>query len=127
MTQKKTYRIHQINRQLREEIASILLTEMQDENLRGLTITEVRASRDLSNAIVFTAAHRDADLKQVLESAQRAAGYIRRLLFARLHLRTIPHLSFRYDDSLDKAEKIFEHLHHLDIPPDDDNEDDHIE
>ncbi|MDP8245897.1 MAG: 30S ribosome-binding factor RbfA [Candidatus Hinthialibacter antarcticus] len=127
MTQKKTYRIHQINRQLREEIASVLLTEMQDEILRGLTVTEVRASRDLSNAVVFIAVHRDADHEQALESAQRASGYIRRILFGRLHLRTIPNLSFRYDDSLDKAERIFQHLHHLDIPPEDDNEDDEIE
>lgn len=127
MTQKKTYRIHQINRQLREEIASILLTEMQDENLHGLTITEVRAARDLSNALVFATAHREADQTQILESAQRAAGYIRRLLFGRLHLRTIPHLEFRYDDSLDKAQRIFEHLHHLDIPPADESEDDEIE
>lgn len=123
MTQKKTYRIHQINRQLKEEIASILLMEMQDEHLRDLTITEVRTAKDLSNAIVFASAHKDADHEFILESAQRAAGYIRRLLFGRLHLRKVPHLEFRYDDSLDKAEKIFEHLHQLDIPPADESED----
>lgn len=127
MTQKKTYRIHQINRQLREEIASILLTEMQDEALHGLTVTEVRTSKDLSNAIVFTTAHRGADYQHAIESCQKAAGYIRRILFGRLHLRKVPHLEFRYDDSLDKAEKIFEHLHHLDIPPDDEQQDDRVE
>ncbi|MBI1389130.1 MAG: 30S ribosome-binding factor RbfA [bacterium] len=124
MTQKKTYRIHQINRQLREEIASILLMEMQDEMLKDVTITEVRTSKDLHHALVFTATHKNTDREHALESLNKAAGYIRRLLFGRLRLRHIPELDFRYDESLDRAERIFTQINRLDIPPAEEDEED---
>lgn len=122
MTQKKTYRIHQINRQLKEEISSILLMEMQDENLKELTVTEVRCSRDLRHALVFAAAHKDTDTGRVLESARKAAGYIRRLLYSRLRIKHVPELDFRYDESLDRAERIFQTLEELDIEPEEDED-----
>lgn len=113
MTQKKTYRIAQINRLLREEIAAILLTELQDETLISITVTEVRASRDLHNAIVFITAHKNEDLNHVLEATNHKAGLIRKLLYSRLRLKHVPVLEFRYDDSLDAAERIFRTLEQI--------------
>ena len=115
MTQKKEYRIAQVNRLLKEEIAALLLMELQDERLKQLTITEVRVSRDLSHAIVFATAGGMSDRDSCIEAAKRSAGYIRKLLFSRLRLKHIPELEFRYDDSLDRAMRIFEKLEHVHV------------
>lgn len=124
MTQKKTYRIHQINRQLKEEIASILLMELQDDALRDITVTEVRTSKDLHHAVVFFTAHARSDRDMLTEVVRNAAGYIRKLLYNRLRLKQIPELDFRYDDTLDRAERIFTTLDEIrdDIPSQEDGQ-----
>lgn len=116
MTQRKTYRMHQINRQLKEEIASILLMELKNDILRDLTITEVRTTKDLQQAVVFITTHRSTPYEEAMNAANKSAGYIRKLLFNRLRLRHIPTLEFRYDDSLDRAERIFQKLNEIDLP-----------
>lgn len=114
MTQKKTYRIAQVNRLLQEEIASIILTELQDERTNSVGITEVRTTRDLKHAQVFFSTHVREHGEEFTEILQQSAGYIRKLLYQRLRLKHIPELDFRYDDSLDKAERIFEMLNEID-------------
>ncbi len=121
MTQKKTYRLAQINRLLQEQIAELFLTEMQDDRLRELTVTEVRASRDLSTANVFITTPKQTDPANSLKAANRSAGYIRKVLYSRLHLKRIPELTFRFDESLDRAEKIYNTLEQLDLGPDEEN------
>jgi ribosome-binding factor A len=115
MTQKKNYRIAQINKLLQEEIAGILLTEIQNDLLANATITEVRTSRDLHHAIVFITAHKDQDINDLLESANNSAFEIRKILYSRLRLKRIPEFEFRYDESLDKAERIYKTLSEIDL------------
>ncbi len=114
MTQHKTYRIQQINKLLKDEISAILLTELQDDRLLSITVTEVRASRDLHNAIVFITTHKNENITQFLDIVNKRSGYIRKLLYARLRLKRIPAMEFRYDDSLDIAERIFSTLEIID-------------
>lgn len=113
MTQKKTYRMGQVNRLLQEEIANLLLTEMEDERLRSLTITEVRTAKDLSHALVFVTTHGDENRDNCMEAANHSAGILRKLLYGRLHLKRVPNLEFRYDESLDRAERIFQTLRRI--------------
>ncbi len=113
MTQKKTYRIEQVNRLLQEQIAEILLTDLQDERLKQLTLTEVRTSKDLQHAVVFLAMRKSADSEEILASVQRGAGFIRKLLYSRIRLKHIPELDFRYDDSIDRAENLFRKLNRI--------------
>ena len=110
MTQKKVYRMAQINRLLQEEIAGLFLTEMQDVRLLKLTVTEVRTSKDLNHAVVFVTTQGKNNREAGVAVANHAAGYLRKLLFARLHLKRIPALEFRYDESLDRAELLSQTL-----------------
>ncbi|MEW6234301.1 MAG: 30S ribosome-binding factor RbfA [Candidatus Omnitrophota bacterium] len=120
MTQKKNYRIAQVNRLLQEEIADILLTEIDDERLKQITLTEVRAAKDLSHAIVFITLHKSGGREELLEAVHRASGAIRKLLNSRIRLKRIPELDFRYDDSLDRAERITRILDRLHVEIQDD-------
>ncbi|MBD3265520.1 30S ribosome-binding factor RbfA [bacterium] len=123
MTQKKTYRIKQVNRLLQEEIANIILMELQDERTNDMAITEVRTSKDLKHAVVFVSTHLRDKGEEQTEILRQTAGYIRRLLNRRIRLKYIPQLDFKYDDSLDKAERIFQQLESIDTGLQDENED----
>jgi ribosome-binding factor A len=113
MTQKKNYRIAQINRLLQEEIAKVLLTELQDSRLRQLTVTEVRSTPDLFHAVVFVTTLGGENRETCLEAARGSAGLLRKILYPRLRIKRIPELEFRYDESLDRAEKIFRALEEM--------------
>lgn len=110
MSQKKEYRIAQVNRLLQEEIAGILLTEMQDPRLQELTVTEVRTSPDLQHAVVFVTTRGASHREEYIEAARSSAKLIRKILFPRLRIKKVPELDFRYDESLDRAERIFRTL-----------------
>lgn len=124
MTQKKTYRIAQVNRLIQEEIASLLLMEMKDPRFHDMTVTEVRTSKDLKHAVVFVATHKERDEQDSLNALQRVAGQIRKTLYGRLRLKHIPELDFKYDESLDRAERIFKKLEEIDLPSQEDGNDD---
>lgn len=116
MTQNKTYRMIQVNRLLQEEIANILLSGLQDERMKQVTVTEVRTTKDLRHATVLITIYDDQNREDVLEFINSAAGYIRKTMGSKISLKRTPELEFRYDDSLDNAVRI---MHVLDEVKDD--------
>ena len=122
MTQKKTYRIAQVNRLIHQEIAGLLLTEMKDPRFHDMTVTEVRTSKDLKHAVVFVTTHKDREIEDTIQALEKSAGLIRKQLYNRIRLKHVPELEFQYDESLDRAERIFQKLEEIDLPPDDEHE-----
>ncbi len=106
MTQNKTYRMAQVSRLLQEEIASILLTELQDERLKTITVTEVRTSKDLRHATVFITIIDNKQREEILEAVNEYSGLIRKLVGNRVKLKRTPAVEFKYDESLDHAVRI---------------------
>ncbi|MFH1738405.1 MAG: 30S ribosome-binding factor RbfA [bacterium] len=116
MTTKTSFRILQVNELLKEEIGEILLQKMQDPRLEGLSITEVRTSKDLQHAQVFVSCLGDAGRRQVTQDVlKRSAGHIRHLLGQCVRLKYTPELRFTMDDSYDRANRILEILKHVDL------------
>jgi ribosome-binding factor A len=86
---------------LRREISQILAHEVKEPLAQFVTITGVRVTKDLRNACVYYTALQDDDaLKDVAAALKRSAGFVQRLLGARVQLRYMPHLRFEYDTSL---------------------------
>jgi len=107
-------RMFQVNELLRQEISTIVLTELNDPRLRLVTIAGVKAGADLKHARVYFHVHGDEEVRRgSLEGLERARGRVRHLLGQRVHMKFIPELTFQYDDRLDYAEHIFETLEHL--------------
>jgi bifunctional oligoribonuclease and PAP phosphatase NrnA len=101
------YRLQRIADQIGEEISALLLKGLKDPRIGFVTITGVEITRDLSQAFVFfSTPGTEEQRKQSREGLQSAAGFIRTTLGKRLHLKTIPELSFRYDKSLDNGDRI---------------------
>ncbi len=90
---------------LLEEISAIVMRELKDPRVSGVTITGVKVSPDLGYAKVFyisTFGNND----EAGEGLRHSAGFIRYELKKRLSLRHIPQLNFIYDDSFDYGERI---------------------
>ena len=112
----KTMRCRRVADSLRREISSMLLMqEIKDPRISFVTIIEVAVSPDMRMADVYYVVHGEADEKrETLSGLQSSAGFIRRELGKRLHLKRIPELHFRYDKTLDQGFHIDSLLTELD-------------
>jgi ribosome-binding factor A len=83
----------------REELNSLLDSEIQDPRLAGTRVTAVELSSDGSRArIWFALASEEGPLiRDVLAAFDRAAGFLRSRLCEVLVLKRMPELRFRHD------------------------------
>lgn len=104
-----------VGNQLHEVIARLLLREVDDPRVQSVQITDVDVSPDLKNATVHYVMldQREAD-PEVQEGLENAAGYLKREIGERLHLRYIPDLEFRYDESVERGRRMEQILSNLD-------------
>lgn len=87
--------------QLRQELSTLLLTEMKDPRVRLASVTDVRLSPDMRSARVrVSAIGSDAERHQTVAAAQHAEGYLRSQLGRLENLKTVPHLVFELDESI---------------------------
>ncbi len=99
-------------------LSELMIRDMRDPRLQGLTITDVRIDRELQYADIYiNALGDDSREKEILAALGRATGFMRKELANRLSLRTVPQLHFHWDATLAHAERISEVLDSLDIPP----------
>jgi ribosome-binding factor A len=100
-------------------LSELLIRDMRDPRLQGLTITEVRIDRELQYADIYiNALGDDSREDEIMVALEKASGYMRRELAHLVSLRTVPQLHFHWDPTLAHAERISEILDSLDIPSD---------
>ena len=109
---------------LRTSLSNLLLFEVNDPRLSGITITEVQIDRELEYASIFVnALGEDHRQDEVVEALERATGFFRHKLSKSLDLRKTPQLRFAWDTAFEQAERIDDLLKGLDLPDADDTED----
>ena len=92
---------------IREELSEMLVLEISDPRLKGVSITDVTVDRELAYAEIYFSAIEGAQRsEEILNGLEHAQGYIRRELSHRIELRTFPRLRFHWDPTFEKAEKI---------------------
>ncbi len=100
-------RKQRVANQIRFEIADLLERRTEDPRLRGLSITGVEISPDLRQAFIYVSALSGKEGSQAaLAGLKHASGFFRHELAARLDLRVVPQLIFRWDASLETGERI---------------------
>lgn len=88
--------------QIQRDLSDIIFSELKDPNVGMVTITEVKVTPDYANARVYVTMLDDSPetVQKTLDSLQRASGFIRMQLGKRLHIHTLPQLTFIYDNSI---------------------------
>ncbi len=116
-------RMSRVQSLLRAEISEVLMRKLKDPRVHMVTITRVEADADLHQARVFVSVLGDEEHhRTALAGLRSAAGFIRAELMHVLHLRPMPSLDFRLDDSLALGEHtldILDRIRHEQQKPDD--------
>jgi ribosome-binding factor A len=94
----------------RRELSHLIQRRLKDPRVRGVTVTEVRTSPDLSHASVYLRSDAPVAVEEAIEGLESAAGYVRRELGRAMHIRKVPEFRFVADHGLERAERIEELL-----------------
>lgn len=86
---------------IKRDLATLILREISDPRLRGVSINSVTVSRDLANATIYVSSLENQESVEKL--LNNAAGYLRRLLGKNADFRVTPSLRFRYDNSIQRG------------------------
>ncbi len=96
-----------LNSQLHETLVALLERAVKDPRVEGVTLTGVEVTQDLAWAKVYFSVLGDAEERRVAaKGLANVAGFLRRELGRRLHLRSTPQLRFEYDASLERGARI---------------------
>ncbi len=100
----KTERIANL---LVKEISDILQNEVNDQDIKFVTITYCKVDTDLSLAQVYCTVLEDKKRDKCMHDLNAAKGFIKTELAKRkLEIRRIPDLRFIYDESVSYGNKI---------------------
>ena len=92
---------------LKHAISNALLTKLEDERLRWITITGVQLSRDLSHAQIFyTFLEQQVDENGAKAALAGSSRELKKFLSENLRLRQFPELRFQFDEVEDRARRI---------------------
>jgi ribosome-binding factor A len=100
-------RLKRIQDRIQEELSRMIIEEIQDPRLSGISVTDVSVDRELAYAEIYVSAIEGQErAKEVLEGLKSAAGYLRHALAERIDLRVFPRLRFHWDTTPEKADHI---------------------
>lgn len=101
-------RLQRINDRIRQDLAEmIVMGEVHDPRVSGVTITEVKVDRELAFAEIYVSAVEGSErAAEILQGLESASGFIRRALAERIELRSFPRLRFHWDPTPERADRI---------------------
>lgn len=103
-----SYKNERVSEDIKREIIAIMREDIKDPRVQGmLTVVRVDVASDLSYAKVYVSAMEGIETaKTAVKGLTSAAGFIRREVGQRLHLRKAPELKFIADSSIEKGMEI---------------------
>ena len=105
------HRPQRLGQRILEEIGELLVGELKDPRIGLATVTGVRVTPDLRQALVgISVLGSEEEKKKTIEGLRAAAPFIRHELAERLDIRRVPELTFKLDDSAERASRIDELL-----------------
>jgi ribosome-binding factor A len=103
------YRSHRLAEELKNKISAVISQEIHDPRVGFATVTDVKVSPDLRHArILISVFGSKEEKKQTLDALTSASGFIRRQIGSRLRLRHTPELTFTYDESVERGDRMLQ-------------------
>jgi len=93
---------------IHEELSQLLLQQVADPRVVGVTLTAVEVSADLEHATIFYGVLTDEpeQVREAQAGLEHARGFLRHRLAESIDLRQVPDLVFKYDRSLRRGARI---------------------
>lgn len=100
-------RTDRIGAELRREIGLLVHAAVRDHRLPSVSVSDVEITRDLDWATVWVTALLPGEGLPAVKALNGIAHELRHsLAHSGMRLRRVPELKFKYDDSVDKGERI---------------------
>ena len=103
-----SHRIERVNTLIRRELSELIQRQLRDPRITGfLSVTAVETSPDLKYAKIYVSGMDvEGDTKVVADVLNAAAGFLRTELATKIRLRRMPELSFFWDSSIERGDRI---------------------
>ncbi|MEL6150503.1 MAG: 30S ribosome-binding factor RbfA [Chloroflexota bacterium] len=112
---------------IRQVMSELLMREVSDPALQGVTVTEVKIDPEVMFARIYVNALGDETRRdEVMGGLKRASSFLRREMSKRIRVRSAPEIRFLWDEGLEQANKVEQLLNDLEIPEPADDEDEVI-
>lgn len=100
-------RIQRIADRIKQELSVMLVNQVSDPRLNGVSVTDVKVDRELSFADIYVSAvEGQSRSTEILQGLEHASGYLRTELAGRVELRSFPRLRFHWDVTPERADHI---------------------
>ena len=99
-------RTRRIADQIGREVATLLVEEIEDRRVRGVTVSGVEVSADKRVATVYVSLPLNAAVDGTMKALKGASALLRRRLAKRIRIKYLPELRFVYDPTLDQVDRI---------------------
>ena len=99
-------RTQRVSHFLHEELARLLQSTVRDPRVQAVSLTGVEVGRDLSHAKVFFTLMNDVSSEEraeVISVLSKVSGFLRSELAKASTMRTVPRISFRFDESVGRG------------------------
>ena len=88
--------------QIQRDLTELIARELKDPRVGMVTIQAVEVTPDYAHAKVFFSLL-TGDPEETTAALNQAAGFLRKGLFKRLHIHTVPTLHFTFDRTTERA------------------------
>jgi len=102
-------RSERVSDAIQRELATLIRENVRDPRVGMLSVTDVTVSRDLATAKIYVAFVGERSQQQIdkgLDALNGAAGYLRKLLSSSISLRVTPKLTFFFDESGHRGQRL---------------------
>ena len=94
-------------RNIKRHISEIIQYDLKNKDVGHITVTDVEVTRDMSFATVYVTFFDDRGVPtERIDVLNQAKGFIRTQLSKRLSTYKTPDIIFKYDESLNKGQRI---------------------
>ncbi|MEP6939621.1 MAG: 30S ribosome-binding factor RbfA [Rudaea sp.] len=106
MPSRSFTRSDRLSAELRRLIGTMVHEAVRDNALPSMSVSEVEVTRDFDFATVFVTALLPDQAVAGVKALNELAKEFRRDLSRAMSVRRVPELRFKYDDSVDRGERI---------------------
>ena len=102
----KNHRTERLQEEIRQAVSSILLFEVTDPLLKGITLNRVLVTKDLGLARIYYEVGKGSNRDIITKALEKARSFIRHQLAGRVNLRLIPAIEFFYDETSEEISRV---------------------
>lgn len=106
MPSREFTRSDRISAELRRLVGAMVHEAVRDNALPSMSVSDVEVTKDFDSATVYVTALLPDQSKDGVKALNELAKDFRRELSKVMRIRRVPELRFRYDDSVDRGERI---------------------